>query len=213
MKYYIIGKIQNFITRFKNIKFENNSYIQSHYHLEYSIIVTDPDFQENEIYPIKIIEINGQENQEEFNNNKKEYIGKTIYYDIFLTEYLTDNCTDENCSLCYESNYECLLLKPEYLSENPSENLSENYNNQNYPLNNENNFESLIFELESGLEFYNTYKNYVDLELLYSTIITSGICIIPYFLFSSFQNLRNIFFIFQFIIFIILTFNNKYKNH
>ena len=104
-------------------------------------------------------------------------------------------------------------MKPEYLSENPSENLSENYNNQNYPLNNENNFESLIFELESGLEFYNTYKNYVDLELLYSTIITSGICIIPYFLFSSFQNLRNIFFIFQFIIFIILTFNNKYKNH
>ena len=87
-------------------------------------------------------------------------------------------------------------MKPEYLSENPSENLSENYNNQNYPLNNENNFESLIFELESGLEFYNTYKNYVDLELLYSTIITSGICIIPYFLFSSFQNLRIIFFIF-----------------
>ena len=54
-----------------NIKFIENSYIKSLYNLEYSIIVTESNFQKNEEYPFDIIEINGKENQEEFENNKK----------------------------------------------------------------------------------------------------------------------------------------------
>ena len=118
------------------------------------------------------------ENQDEFENNKIKYIGKSIYYDIILTENLKENCNNAKCSLCYEKNDECLTFKS-----------------------------------DTETEIINPYKKNIDLELLYSTIIIIGICIIPYFLFASFQNLRIIFFIFQFIIFCIITFNSKYKNH
>ena len=49
--------------------------------------------------------------------------------------------------------------------------------------------------------------------IFYSTIIILGVCIIPYFIFSSFQNFRIIIFILEFIIFCIITFNSKFKNH
>ena len=49
--------------------------------------------------------------------------------------------------------------------------------------------------------------------IFYSTIIILGVCIIPYFIFSSFQNFRIINFILEFIIFCIITFNSKLKNH
>ena len=100
------------------IKFKDNSYIKSNYSLEYSIIVTESNYEENEKYPINIIDINGKEGEEEFNNNKKEYIGKTIYYDIFLSENISENCTNSNCKLCREDGYRCLTFKSDEESEN-----------------------------------------------------------------------------------------------
>ena len=93
------------------IRFKDNSYIKSNYSLEYSIIVTESNYEENEKYPINIIDINGKEGEEEFNNNKKEYIGKTIYYNIVLSENLSENCSNSNCTLCRENSYGCLTFK------------------------------------------------------------------------------------------------------
>ena len=72
----IDNKINSILYNSENlyIKFIENSYIKSQFRLEYSIIVTESNFQKNEQYPIYIREINGKQNREEFNNDKKEYI-------------------------------------------------------------------------------------------------------------------------------------------
>ena len=161
-----------------NIRFMNNSYIKSQYLLDYSIIVTESDFQENEKYPIEIIDYFGYENQVIFNERKKVYIGKSIYYNIILSQDLSEDCNNPRCSLCYKINNECISLKS---------------------------------TIETKI--LNAKKQFFDLELLYSLIIIFLISLFIYFIFYSFQNLRIIFFIFQLIIFLVITFNSKYKNH
>ena len=95
----------------------NNSYLESHYNIEYSMIVTESDYQEYDKYPIEIINYIGYETSERFNDNKNEYIGKSIYYDIILKENLTTACGNPRCLICYEKDYECISLKSEEESE------------------------------------------------------------------------------------------------
>ena len=81
------------------------------------MIVTESDYQEYDKYPIEIINYIGYETSERFNDNKNEYIGKSIYYDIILKENLTTACGNPRCLICYEKDYECISLKSEEESE------------------------------------------------------------------------------------------------
>ena len=94
------------------IKFDNNIYNKSECILEYSIIVTEPKFEEYEKYPINVSTTYGDDNEELFNAQKKRYIGRSIYYNIILSEDLTNNCKNKSCALCFEKNISCITYRP-----------------------------------------------------------------------------------------------------
>jgi len=93
------------------IKFKNNFYNKSKCILEYSSIVTEPEYEEFEKYPINISTTYGDDNEELFNEQKQRYIGKSIYYYIYLSEKLTNDCKNLNCSLCFEKNISCITYR------------------------------------------------------------------------------------------------------
>jgi hypothetical protein len=93
------------------IEFDNNIYNKTECILEFSIIVTEPEFEEYEKYPINITTY-GDDNEELFNAQKKRYIGKSIYYNIILSEDLTSNCKNLSCALCFEKNISCITYRP-----------------------------------------------------------------------------------------------------
>ena len=94
------------------IKFENNTYNESYYKLEYSYNVTEPDYQNFEEYPIEKENFYNDDNEDIFNNEKKIYIGKSIYYEIILSDNLTTNCNNISCSLCFSENLTCITSNP-----------------------------------------------------------------------------------------------------
>ena len=94
------------------IKFKDNIYNQSECKLEYSIIVTEPKYEEFEKYPIKIITTYGNDSEEIFNAQKHRYIGKSIYYNIILSEDLSIHCKNLSCALCFEKNISCITNRP-----------------------------------------------------------------------------------------------------
>ena len=93
------------------IEFKNNIYNKSEYKLEYSYIVTEPEYEKFEKYPININTTYGNDNEEIFNTQKQKYIGKLIYYYIILSEDLTIDCKNLSCALCFESNISCITYR------------------------------------------------------------------------------------------------------
>ena len=93
------------------IEFDNNIYNKTECILEFSIIVTEPEFKEYEKYPINITTY-GDDNEELFNAQKNRYIGKSIYYNIILSEDLTNHCKNLNCTLCFKKNVSCITYRP-----------------------------------------------------------------------------------------------------
>ena len=111
----IINNItNNIINKNDNMKieFENKIYNKSECLLEYSIIVTEPEYEEYEKYPINISTTYGDDNEELFKTQKNQYVGKSIYYKIILTEDLTNKCNNLSCSLCFEKNISCITYRP-----------------------------------------------------------------------------------------------------
>ena len=94
------------------IKFKDNIYNKSECKIEYSIIVTEPEYEEFEKYPINSSTEYGDDNEEIFNEQKQRYIGKSIYYDIILSENLSNKCNNLSCALCFEKNISCLTYRP-----------------------------------------------------------------------------------------------------
>ena len=94
------------------IEFEDKKYIKSEYFLEYSYIVTEAEYEEYEKYPLNISTEYGNDNEIIFNEERKNYIGKSIYYNIILRDNLTIECISLNCLLCFEDNYSCITPKP-----------------------------------------------------------------------------------------------------
>ena len=94
------------------IEFKNNIYNKSKCKLEYSYIVTEPEYEEFEKYPINIITTYGNDSEEIFNSQRHRYIGKSIYYDIILSEDLTINCKNLSCALCFKKNISCITYRP-----------------------------------------------------------------------------------------------------
>ena len=93
------------------IEFKNNLYNKSKCILEYSYIVTEPEYEKFEKYPINISNEYGGDNIKSFNEQKHRYIGKSIYYYIYLSEDLTNDCKNVNCSLCFEKNISCITYR------------------------------------------------------------------------------------------------------
>ena len=94
------------------IVFNNSLYNKSEYKLEYSYIVTEPEYVEFEKYPTNINTTYGDDNEDIFNEQKQRYIGKSIYYYIFLSEDLTSDCKNQSCSICFEKNISCITYRP-----------------------------------------------------------------------------------------------------
>ena len=127
---YLISSYSNFIIQNNTIlnkddnikiKFTDNIYNKSNSFLEYSYIVTEPEFEEYEKYPISIDIYNNDESKEIFNEQKQKYIGKSIYYKIYLNEDLTINC-EINCSLCFSLNLSCITYSPDNNTEEETNN-------------------------------------------------------------------------------------------
>ena len=101
------------------INFTNYNYIPSEYNFVFSYIVTEPEYEEYDYYPINITTSNGNDDKEIFDKSKNKYIGKLINCKIFLSEKLTKEC-ETNCSLCF-INKTCITYKPIMESNNINE--------------------------------------------------------------------------------------------
>ena len=90
------------------LKFINNNYSSFNCNIEYIPVSTEPDLNTYDEYPIYK---DGQ--KETLNDFKKEkYYGRLTYYYIYLSESLSDNCTDVNCHLCLDKNKSfCIICK------------------------------------------------------------------------------------------------------
>ena len=173
------------ITEEIKVKFRYNIYDKSSYTLVYSYIVTEPDYEIYDSYPTSISTSYGNDDPDIFNFEKKRYLGKNIYFNIILTDYLITQCKNSRCLLCFSINYTCVSYKSD---------------------DNE-------IEANTNPEVIVPPKKELCLDILYSFIIIFPPCFILFFIFPSYQYLRITFYICQFIIFCVLSFDNRYKNH
>ena len=92
------------------INFTNNYYFKSEYNFIFSYIVSEPEYEEYDYYPINVTISYGNDNKEIFDKNKNKYKGKLINCRIYLYETLTKEC-ETNCNLCF-TNKTCITYKP-----------------------------------------------------------------------------------------------------
>ena len=93
-----------------NVNIENN------YIIEYSLIVTEPEYDIFNLYPENIDTTYCGENfDEKYNFNKNSYYGKTSYYQLFFDfEKISMNCK-EHCLICLTNKIDfCLKCEDEY---------------------------------------------------------------------------------------------------
>ena len=82
--------------------------------IEYIYEITEPDYEEFEKYPEKIDISYGNDNETIFNDFKNTYSGRLSYYNLFLNDTLTKNCSN-NCRLCYnKTNNLCIVCNYNY---------------------------------------------------------------------------------------------------
>ena len=115
---YLVSSISNdvinnnhILTKDEKIKieFKDNLYKKSEYQLEYSYIVTEPEYNEFIEYSVySYPEEDDINDREIFNSQRRQYIGKLIYYKIILDEDLEINCGDPKCALCIDKNKNCI---------------------------------------------------------------------------------------------------------
>ena len=81
--------------------------------LQYRYIVTEPDLEEKDKYANITVD-NFPQNYHPI-SEKEKYIGRLTYYNIILNEYLTTECYDINCALCFDKNISyCIICKYNY---------------------------------------------------------------------------------------------------
>ena len=80
---------------------------------QYASVLSEPEFSEYNKYPIEYIDTGKTDKEDEFfENNKKKYIGRYSYYEIFSNYKLTEISCGENCELCYSINLDnCITCK------------------------------------------------------------------------------------------------------
>ena len=91
---------------FLDSKLNSDKYI-----IEYAGVVTEPDFDEYNLY-CDIDSDNGNIEVERKEFTKREYIGKTGYIYLNVDQTLSNQCSDKNCFYCLESNIDnCILYR------------------------------------------------------------------------------------------------------
>ena len=96
---------------------EFNNYDKFDCQIGFSYIVTEPDLDTYDDCASKTI---GDIDEEVFNDMKKNYTGRLSYYNLYLKDNLTDDCS-ELCGLCYDNAekkcivclYNCTILDNE----------------------------------------------------------------------------------------------------
>ena len=84
------------------------------YIIEYAGLATEPDFDKYNLYYYDIDLSYGNINEEEKEFKKNEYIGKTGYIYLKVDQTLSNQCSDNNCFYCLESDRDnCILYKKE----------------------------------------------------------------------------------------------------
>ena len=98
---------------FIQIRFKNNGiYAKENYTIEYSYVLTKPDYGASNEYLLYIDDTLGNKIKDEKQYYKKyEYIGKTSAFTLIIRENLTNICNEDFCSLCYESTKSCVTCK------------------------------------------------------------------------------------------------------
>ena len=103
------------INEYLSFEFDSNEeYKAMNYTIEYAFVVIEPVYEmiDNPIY--KKDSINANTKKENSSYVRKEYIGKSAFFNLTIKEDMTSNCNDK-CSLCYknDSNY-CTICKYNY---------------------------------------------------------------------------------------------------
>ena len=104
-----IDKSENLILKFKS----DGTYNQGIFNIEFSFIITEPDYGTNNNYMIYIDDRSGNylKNEEPY-YQRHEYIGRNMDLNITLSKSLTKSCSYDKCSLCYNENKEtCITCK------------------------------------------------------------------------------------------------------
>ena len=120
----------NFISNKTNEAIKKNDYLSKNENLqlyftenEYQIktcsimfkpIITEPDYEDYNKYPIFILKESDENDKKNF--EKRLYEGKNGYYNISINQKLTTNCEEENyCNLCFQNDItHCLICKNKY---------------------------------------------------------------------------------------------------
>ena len=91
------------------LKFSKNNYSSFNCNIEYISILIEPDLKTYDQYPESIYEQN-ETSDDEFKN--ETFFGRLTYYYIYLSESLSDKCTDINCHLCLDRDKSfCITYK------------------------------------------------------------------------------------------------------
>ena len=101
----IIDKNDNIQLKFNSKKV----YSKRDYIIEYSYILTEPEYEEYNNKAKSLYEEYGNDKQNERDNfQKNEYIGKSSNFIAILSENLQTQCKEELCSLCYSNSKKCV---------------------------------------------------------------------------------------------------------
>ena len=87
--------------------------------IQYKYILTEPDLEIYDIYPIYI---DGTNETNDYPFEKREYLGRLTYYNILYEADLIDICNSDNCSLCLIENKSFCLNYNETLSDDIKDN-------------------------------------------------------------------------------------------
>jgi len=96
------------------LKFKSNKfYNKGNYSIEFAYVLTEPDYGTINKYMAFINETYGnlKKNEKEYYQNH-EYTGKYSNFNAIISDNLTTECEEENCSLCYANRIqECITCK------------------------------------------------------------------------------------------------------
>ena len=83
--------------------------------INYIYYITEPDFLEYNQYTTDTV-FPSTYSESYFNSEKDNYQSRMIYYNISIEEKLSDDCNDEKCLICRDSNKNyCIVCKYNYI--------------------------------------------------------------------------------------------------
>lgn len=151
------------------ISFINKEYNKLNCSLYYTYIVTEPNLEEYNKYPIFQEPVNHTEETEIFNSQKELYKGRTSIYNIIMENDLITKCNDSNCLLCSNGmNETCITCMYSYsLIEDDDNHITKNCLDKKYSKN----LEEILFEFDEFIKKVDFGQSYFINGDGYSLII------------------------------------------